>query len=91
MNIGCCWKVSDTVKYEVFGSAGLEEGRLIFCDNSDVVFTASVGSVYCKSVFRTLSSKDFEALHKKQNEEHSHIQERIEFLISCFQSKTGNA
>lgn len=81
VNIGCyCWKVSDTVKYDVSGNARIEGGRLIFSDDSDVVLTASAGNVYCKSVFHTLSSEDFDELHSRQNYERIPIRKRIEFL-----------
>ena len=52
MNIGCyCWKVSEPVKYKIFGNALLGEGILIFCENSGVVSAACAGNVYCISTF----------------------------------------
>ena len=85
VNVGCyCWKVNEPVKYEVHGNARLEEGRLIFSDDNDVILLASAGDVYCRSVFRTLSSAELDALHTKQTEEKNHIIKRIKFLVSYF-------
>ena len=87
VNIGCyCWKVSEPVKYEVSGNARLEDGRLIVCDDGDVVLTASAGNVYCKSVFHTLSSEEFDELHSRQNYERIPIRKRIEFLEGLMSS-----
>ena len=73
--------LDEPVKYEVFGEASLEGGRLIFSGDSDVVLRASAGGACCQSIFHLAGDDELEALHMKQNRERMPIEKRKKFLM----------
>ncbi len=66
--IGCyCFGVNEPVNWSVRGNAMLEDGRLVFRDDIDVIVRAEAGGVYCQAVFRTVKAGELEALHRQQS------------------------
>ena len=59
--VGCyCFGVNEPVNWSVMGNAVLEDGSLVFHDDSDVIVRAEAGGAYCQAVFHTLTKKDIE-------------------------------